>query len=52
MSKIDLQAMKNIDIRAIDRNSITDDAEIEIDENLPKDKRILDYIISPSAAII
>ena len=45
MSKINLCEMKNKDIRTIERESIIDDSEIEINESLPKDKRILDYIM-------
>ena len=45
MSKIDLHEMKNKDIRTIDRDSIIDDSEIEIDESLSKEQRILDYIL-------
>ena len=45
MSKIDLLEMKSKDIKTIDRDSIIDDSKIVIDESLPKDKRILDYIL-------
>jgi len=39
-----LDAMKNIDIRTVDRNSLVDIKTITIDENLPKEEKIAEFI--------
>jgi len=44
MSNIDFEVMKNIDVMKIDRAALVDDTNIEIDINLPKTERIIDFV--------
>jgi len=39
-----LDAMKNVDIRKVDPNSLVDIKEVTINTELPKNERILDFI--------
>ena len=40
----ELEAMKNIDVRDVDKSSLIDISDINIDESLPYEERIADYI--------
>ena len=40
----ELEAMKNIDIRDVDREELIDINDIYIDESLPYEEKIIDYI--------
>lgn len=39
-----LEQMKNLDIHKIDKSELVDLKDVIIDENLPKEKRILSYL--------
>lgn len=43
-SKIDLEAMQNVDIRTVDPATLVDIRNIKIRVDLPKQERILDFI--------
>lgn len=40
----DLERMRSIDPRSIDKNTLTDIQDIKINANLPKEERIMDFI--------
>lgn len=40
----DLERMRSVDPRWIDKNTLTDIQDIKINANLPKEERILDFI--------
>lgn len=42
--QINFEQMKEIDIRTVERNSLVDIADIEIDENLPREARLANFI--------
>ena len=44
MSNINLEAMKNIDIMAVDPSTLTDIRDVKINEDLPKTERMIDFI--------
>lgn len=44
LSNIDFEAMKNIDIRTVDPDSLVDINDVKINTNLPKKERIADFI--------
>ena len=39
-----LEEMKNIDIRTVDPETLVDVTQIVIDENLPKEERVKEYL--------
>lgn len=39
-----MKAMQNVDIRTVDRGSLRDIREVNVNAELPKGERILDYI--------
>lgn len=39
-----LETMKNVDIRSIDRDSLVDINDVKIDTNLPRDQRMVEFI--------
>lgn len=41
---IDLAQMKNVDIRTIDRGSLVDITEVQIDEKIPQKQRFDDFL--------
>lgn len=44
VSKLDLNAMKNVDIRTVDPATLVDIRDVKIDKNLPQSERIRDFI--------
>lgn len=44
LSKMDLQALKQVDVRTVDPATLVDIKEIEIDRTLPKEERKLEFI--------
>ena len=44
VSKLDLNAMKNVDIRTVDPTTLVDIRDVKIDKNLPQSERIRDFI--------
>lgn len=44
LSDIDLNAMKNVDIRTVDPDTLVDICDVKIDKNLPQSERIRDFI--------
>ena len=43
-TKEELEAMKNVDIRTVDINTLRDIRDVKINTDLPKEERILDFI--------
>lgn len=39
-----LEAMRNVDVRTVDKSTLVDIADVEIDTSLPDRERILDFI--------
>ncbi len=39
-----LEEMKNVDVRTVDPETLVDIRDIKIDENLPKEERIREYL--------
>lgn len=44
LSKADLEAMKNIDIRTVDPDTLVDINDIKINPKLPREERMVDFI--------
>jgi len=44
MKNIDLEAMRNVDIRTVDPSTLVDISEVKIDASLPKEERMKQYI--------
>ena len=44
MSNISREAMKNIDVMTVDPSALVDIQDVEINENMPKTERIIDFI--------
>lgn len=44
LDKFDLEEMKNIDIRTVDRDSLVDINDVKIDMNLPREERLIEFI--------
>ncbi|MCD7761760.1 MAG: hypothetical protein LUG99_11015 [Lachnospiraceae bacterium] len=40
----ELRRMREVDIRTVDRDSLTDIAEVKINTELPQEERVLDFI--------
>ncbi len=43
-SMTDLQQMKQVDIRTVDRESLVDIRDVEIDQELPREERFADFL--------
>ena len=44
LTKETLDEMRNVDIRTVDRESLRDIRDVQINTNLPKRERVLDFI--------
>lgn len=44
LDKFDLEEMRNIDIRTVDRDSLVDINDVKIDMNLPREERLIEFI--------
>lgn len=44
VSKIELQQMRQVDIRTVDRESLADIKDIQIDRTLPRGQRFEDFL--------
>ncbi|MFR9542851.1 MAG: DUF6870 family protein [Rikenellaceae bacterium] len=44
IKNIDLEAMRNVDIRTVDRSKLKDIKDVVIDTTLPQEERLLDFI--------
>lgn len=44
MTAEDLEEMKNVDLCSVDRNSLVDLQDIKIDQNLPIEQRVKDFV--------
>ncbi|NJD02784.1 MAG: hypothetical protein FIA99_09385 [Ruminiclostridium sp.] len=42
--KLDLNAMKDVDIRTVDSATLVDICDVKIDKNLPQSERVRDFI--------
>lgn len=43
-TKEELEAMKNIDVRTVDINTLRDIRDVKVNTDLPKEERVLDFI--------
>lgn len=43
-TKEELEAMKNIDVRTVDINTLRDIRDVKVKTDLPKEERVLDFI--------
>ena len=43
-NNIDLEAMRNVDIRTVDPSTLVDISDVKIDTSLPKEERMKQYI--------
>jgi len=43
-TKEEIEAMKNIDIRTVDINTLRDIRDVKVNTDLPKEERVLDFI--------
>lgn len=46
LTRAELDNMRNVDIRTVDRDSLVDIETIKVDTSFPKDKRMLMYLES------
>ena len=44
INKEDLERMKQVDVRTVDRDSLVDIRAVKIDESLPKEQRFADFL--------
>lgn len=44
LEKINLEELKNVDIRTVDRDSLVDINDVKIDMNLPREERLIEFI--------
>ena len=44
ISKTDFEALKNVDIRTVDPDTLVDINDVKIDKNLPQSERIKEFI--------
>lgn len=44
LTKEDLERMRSVDIKTVDKNSLVDINDVKIDESLPRKERVRDYI--------
>lgn len=42
--KYDLEAMKNVDVRTVDKDSLVDITSVKIDQSLPHEERLQNFI--------
>ncbi len=42
--EMDLEAMKNVDVRTVDRDTLADIRDVHIDTSLPQAERLMDFI--------
>lgn len=45
LTAADIDAMQNVDIRTVDPETLTDIRDVEVNTELPKRERILDFIL-------
>lgn len=43
-TKEEIEAMKNIDVRTVDINTLRDIRDVKVNTDLPKEERVLDFI--------
>ena len=43
-TKEELEAMKNVDVRTVDINTLRDIRDVKVNTDLPKEERVLDFI--------
>ena len=43
-TKEEIEAMKNIDVRTVDINTLRDIRDVQVNTDLPKEERVLDFI--------
>lgn len=44
LTAADIEAMQNVDIRTVDRDSLRDIRDVTVHTELPKEERVLDFI--------
>jgi len=44
MQNINLEAMRNVDVRTVDPSTLVDISDVKIDTSLPKEERMKQYI--------
>lgn len=44
LEKINLEELKNVDIRTVNRDSLVDINDVKIDMNLPREERLIEFI--------
>ncbi len=44
LSQLDLETLKQVDVREVDLDSLVDIREIKLDQNLPRTQRIAEFI--------
>ena len=44
LSKVDFEALRNVDIREVDPDTLVDIREVKIDQSLPREQRMADFI--------
>ena len=44
LSQLDLETLKQVDVREVDLDSLVDIREIKLDQNLPRTQRIVEFI--------
>lgn len=44
LTKDDLKRMRDVDIRTVEKDSLIDINDVKIDESLPRDERVREYI--------
>ncbi len=44
MGEFDLEQMKQVDIRTIDREELVDIRDVKIDETLPQEQRFIEFV--------
>ena len=43
-TKEEIEAMKNVDVRTVDINTLRDIRDVRVNTDLPKEERVLDFI--------
>ena len=43
-TKEEIEAMKNVDVRTVDINTLRDIRDVKVNTDLPKEERVLDFI--------
>ncbi len=44
LSKVDFDSLRKVDVREVDPNTLVDIREVKIDQSLPKEQRMADFI--------